>query len=46
MTIANDGIVAPDERLSWPLTIGFGAQHVVAVFGATFLVPPLGSTTT
>src|SRR3954466_10767684 len=26
--------VAPDERLSWPRTIGIGAQHVVAMFGA------------
>ena len=34
-------IVAPWERLSWPRTIGFGAQHVVAMFGATFLVPLL-----
>ncbi len=33
--------VAPDERLSWPRTIGIGAQHVVAMFGATFLVPLL-----
>jgi uracil-xanthine permease len=32
-------VVAPDERLSWPSTIGIGAQHVVAMFGATFLVP-------
>jgi uracil-xanthine permease len=32
-------IVQPEERLSWPRTIGFGAQHVVAMFGATFLVP-------
>lgn len=32
-------VVAPDERLSWPATIGIGAQHVVAMFGATFLVP-------
>jgi NCS2 family nucleobase:cation symporter-2 len=32
-------IVVPEERLSWPRTIGFGAQHVVAMFGATFLVP-------
>lgn len=40
-TISDEGIVAPDERLSWPLTIGFGAQHVVAMFGATFLVPLL-----
>ncbi|HEY0249750.1 MAG TPA: solute carrier family 23 protein [Gryllotalpicola sp.] len=38
-TIAPDAIVAPDERLSWPRTIGIGAQHVVAMFGATFLVP-------
>lgn len=33
--------VAPEERLSWPRTIGIGAQHVVAMFGATFLVPLL-----
>jgi uracil-xanthine permease len=31
--------VAPDERLSWPRTIGIGAQHVVAMFGATFVFP-------
>src|SRR5215211_9177015 len=31
--------VAPDERLSWPLTVGLGAQHVVAMFGATFVFP-------
>ena len=31
--------VAPGERLTWPRTIGIGAQHVVAMFGATFLVP-------
>ncbi len=34
-------VVAPDERLSWPRTLGIGAQHVVAMFGATFLVPVL-----
>ncbi|MCF8587528.1 uracil-xanthine permease family protein [Gordonia liuliyuniae] len=34
-------VVAPDERMSWPRTIGIGAQHVVAMFGATFLVPVL-----
>ncbi len=34
-------IVLPGERLSWPRTIGLGAQHVVAMFGATFLVPLL-----
>ena len=36
-----DFVVAPDERLSWPSTLGLGAQHVVAMFGATFLVPVL-----
>jgi len=36
-----DAIVMPEERLSWPRTIGFGAQHVIAMFGATFLVPIL-----
>lgn len=34
-------VVAPDERLSWPRTIGIGMQHVIAMFGATFLVPVL-----
>jgi NCS2 family nucleobase:cation symporter-2 len=33
--------VTPQERLAWPLTIGIGLQHVVAMFGATFLVPIL-----
>ncbi|MPQ99974.1 nitrate reductase [Modestobacter sp. I12A-02628] len=33
--------VAPEERLSWPLTAGIGAQHVVAMFGATFVFPLL-----
>src|SRR5215218_7386429 len=33
--------VAPDERLSWPRTVGIGAQHVVAMFGATFVFPIL-----
>ncbi|MFI0463090.1 uracil-xanthine permease family protein [Saccharopolyspora sp. 5N102] len=33
--------VAPDERLSWGRTIGLGAQHVVAMFGATFVFPVL-----
>ena len=35
------GVIAPDERLPWHLTIGIGMQHVVAMFGATFLVPLL-----
>ena len=34
-------VVAPDERLSWPRTIGIGVQHIAAMFGATFLVPLL-----
>ena len=37
----DDFVVAPDERLDWFRTIGLGAQHVVAMFGATFLVPVL-----
>ncbi|MFP5020231.1 uracil-xanthine permease family protein [Pseudonocardia phyllosphaerae] len=32
-------VVAPDERLSWPRTIGLGGQHVIAMFGATFVFP-------
>ncbi|MGY5764209.1 uracil-xanthine permease family protein [Brachybacterium sp. DNPG3] len=40
-TVAPDAIVLPEERLAWPVTIGIGAQHVVAMFGATFLVPLL-----
>ncbi|MBA3367125.1 MAG: nitrate reductase [Geodermatophilaceae bacterium] len=31
--------VAPDERLTWGRTTGIGAQHVVAMFGATFVFP-------
>ena len=34
-------VVEPDERLSWGRTAGIGAQHVIAMFGATFLVPIL-----
>ena len=34
-------VVAPHERLSWGKTIGLGAQHVVAMFGATFVFPLL-----
>lgn len=40
-SIAPGAVVAAGERLSWPRTIGIGAQHVVAMFGATFLVPLL-----
>ncbi len=32
-------VVRPDERLSWSRTVGLGAQHVVAMFGATFVFP-------
>lgn len=39
--IAPGEVVLPHERLAWPQTIGIGAQHVVAMFGATFLVPLL-----
>mgnify|MGYP001670377562 CR=1 FL=1 len=34
-------VVAPTERLGWGRTIGLGAQHVVAMFGATFVFPLL-----
>ena len=34
-------VVAPWERLSWARTASVGAQHVIAMFGATFLVPIL-----
>jgi len=37
--IAPGDVVSTDERLSWPRTIGFGLQHIAAMFGATFLVP-------
>lgn len=39
--IERGAVVKPAERLSWPGTIAIGAQHVVAMFGATFLVPIL-----
>ena len=31
--ITDSETVAPEERVSWPLTIGFGVQHLVAMFG-------------
>jgi uracil-xanthine permease len=31
--------VGPQQRLPWGKTIGVGAQHVVAMFGATFVFP-------
>ncbi|CAA9331184.1 MAG: Pyrimidine permease [uncultured Friedmanniella sp.] len=39
--VAATAVVAPHERLSWGRTTGLGMQHVVAMFGATFLVPVL-----
>ena len=38
-TVDATDIVKPGERLTWPRTVGLGAQHVIAMFGATFLVP-------
>ena len=34
-------VVRPDERLSTPRMVGLGAQHVVAMFGATFIFPAI-----
>nr|MBM4576039.1 nitrate reductase [Prescottella equi] len=39
--ISDGAVVAPHERLSWPRTIGIGMQHVIAMFGATLLVPTI-----
>lgn len=40
-TISPGAVVAPRERLSWSRTIGIGMQHVIAMFGATLLVPTI-----
>ncbi|HST73637.1 MULTISPECIES: uracil-xanthine permease family protein [Kocuria] len=40
-TVAPGQVVTARQRLSWPRTVSIGAQHVVAMFGATFLVPLL-----
>lgn len=40
-SVAPNEAVSPGQRLSWPRTIGMGAQHVVAMAGATFLVPAI-----
>jgi uracil-xanthine permease len=34
-------VVRPGERLSMPRMVGLGAQHVVAMFGATFVFPAI-----
>ncbi|WP_439655440.1 uracil-xanthine permease family protein [Tsukamurella strandjordii] len=39
--VEGSDVVGPGERLSWPKTLGIGVQHVVAMFGSTFLVPVL-----
>ncbi|MDR0500472.1 MAG: NCS2 family nucleobase:cation symporter [Coriobacteriales bacterium] len=40
-TLMPGEVVNPDERLSWTRTTSIGLQHIVAMFGATFLVPLL-----
>ena len=40
-SISSGEVVMPHERLTWGRTAGIGAQHIVAMFGATFLVPLL-----
>ncbi len=43
MAVATDArerdVVYPEDRLAWPQTILMGLQHVMAMFGATVLVP-------
>jgi uracil-xanthine permease len=39
--LAPGEVVKPTERLGWGKTVGLGAQHVVAMFGATFVFPLL-----
>ncbi len=40
-TLEPGAVVGPTERLGWGKTVGLGAQHVVAMFGATFVFPLL-----
>ncbi|MFL4475627.1 uracil-xanthine permease family protein [Paeniglutamicibacter sp. MACA_103] len=40
-SISPGTVVAPNERLHWPQTISIGVQHVMAMFGATVLVPAI-----
>jgi putative pyrimidine permease RutG len=40
-TLANGGVIGPDERLPWPQTTVMGVQHLIAMFGATVLAPIL-----
>ncbi|HUW78174.1 MAG TPA: solute carrier family 23 protein [Candidatus Nanopelagicaceae bacterium] len=38
-SLAVGSVVRPNERLSYGRMIGLGAQHVMAMFGATFVFP-------
>lgn len=38
-TVKRSGMIAPDERLPWPGTLAMGLQHVLAMFGATVVLP-------
>lgn len=40
-TLANGGVIGPDERLPWAQTGVMGVQHLIAMFGATVLAPIL-----
>ncbi|MEZ5645386.1 MAG: solute carrier family 23 protein [Burkholderiaceae bacterium] len=40
-TLADGGVVGPDERLPWAQTGMMGVQHLIAMFGATVLAPIL-----
>lgn len=40
-SVAPSEAVAPDERLTYPRTLGIGAQHVLAMMGSTLLVPAI-----
>jgi uracil-xanthine permease len=40
-TVQPGEVVRPDERLRMPNMLGLGAQHILAMFGATALVPVL-----
>ena len=40
-TVEPGEVVRPDERLRMPYMLGLGGQHILAMFGATALVPVL-----
>lgn len=40
-TVQPGEVVRPDERLGLPYMLGLGGQHILAMFGATALVPVL-----